>query len=50
MKRGIPAVTARISHDLFFADLPAHERRLNADIAPEFPPSLYARAVWQKRC
>jgi FAD-dependent urate hydroxylase len=48
MKRGIPAVTAGISHDLFFADLPAHEQRLNADIAPEFPPSLYAPAVWRE--
>jgi FAD-dependent urate hydroxylase len=47
MKRGIPAVTARISHDLLFADLPAHEQRLNADIAAEFPASLYAAALWR---
>jgi FAD-dependent urate hydroxylase len=47
MKRGLPAVTARIGHDLFFADIAAHEARLAADIAPEFPESLYAAAVWQ---
>ena len=49
MKRGIPAVTARISHDLFFSDFAAHEQRLSADIAPEFGPSLYAPAVWRGR-
>jgi FAD-dependent urate hydroxylase len=47
MKRGLPAVTARISHDLFFADFAAHEARLAADIAPEFRESLYAAAVWR---
>jgi FAD-dependent urate hydroxylase len=47
MKRGLPAVTARIGHDLFFADFAAHEARLAADIAPEFPESLYAAAVWR---
>jgi FAD-dependent urate hydroxylase len=49
MKRGLPAVTQRISHDLFFADFPAHEQRLNGDIAPEFPESLYAPALWRSR-
>lgn len=47
MKRGLPAVTQRISRDLFFADFPAHERRLTGEIAPEFPPTLYAAAVWR---
>ena len=46
MKRGLPAVTARISRDLFFADFPAHQQRLLGDVAPEFLPELYARAVW----
>jgi FAD-dependent urate hydroxylase len=48
MKRGLPAVTQRISHDLFFADLPAHQQRLTSDIAPEFSKELYAAAVWPK--
>ena len=47
MKRGLPAVTARISRDLFFADFPAHQQRLIGDVAPEFPPELYAAAVWR---
>jgi hypothetical protein len=46
MKRGLPAVTQRISRDLFFADFPAHEKRLTSDIAPEFSEALYAAAVW----
>lgn len=49
MKRGLPAVTQRISRDLFFADFPAHEKRLTSDIAPEFPESLYAAAVWPRQ-
>ncbi len=47
MKRGLPAVTQRISHDLFFADFAAHRQRLTGDIAPEFPEALYAAAVWR---
>jgi cation diffusion facilitator CzcD-associated flavoprotein CzcO len=47
MKRGLPAVTQRISRDLFFADLPDHARRLTSDIAAEFPESLYAAALWR---
>ena len=46
MKRGLPAISARISRDLFFADFPAHERRLTGEIAPEFPEALYAAAIW----
>ncbi len=47
MKRGLPAVSARISRDLFFADFPTHERRLTGEIAPEFPEALYAAAIWK---
>jgi FAD-dependent urate hydroxylase len=46
MKRGLPAVTARISRDLFFADFRAHQQRLMGDVAPEFSDELYAAAVW----
>jgi cation diffusion facilitator CzcD-associated flavoprotein CzcO len=45
MKRGLPAVAARISRDLFFADFPAHQQRLSGDVAPEFTEDLYASAV-----
>ncbi len=47
MKRGLPAVTRRISRDLFFADFPTHQQRLAADVAPEFSADLYAAAVFQ---
>ena len=46
MKRGLPAVTQRISHDLFFADFPTHAERLAGEVAPEFSADLYAAAVW----
>jgi cation diffusion facilitator CzcD-associated flavoprotein CzcO len=45
MKRGLPAVAARISRDLFFADFPAHQQRLLGDVSPEFTEALYASAV-----
>ncbi|HEY1260828.1 MAG TPA: NAD(P)/FAD-dependent oxidoreductase [Stellaceae bacterium] len=45
MKRGLPAVTRRISHDLFMADLGAHEDRLDAAVEPEFASDLYAAAI-----
>jgi cation diffusion facilitator CzcD-associated flavoprotein CzcO len=45
MKRGVPAIVARISRDLFLADLEMHRRRLAADVAPDFPETLYAAAV-----
>jgi cation diffusion facilitator CzcD-associated flavoprotein CzcO len=48
MKRDIPAVVQRISRDLFLADLPAHEARINDDIAADFDASLYAQNVWQR--
>jgi hypothetical protein len=46
MKRGHPAVTAQISRDLFLADFDHHQRRMTGDVAPDFGPELYAKAVW----
>jgi cation diffusion facilitator CzcD-associated flavoprotein CzcO len=46
MRRGVPAIVARISRDLFLADLDAHRSRLTADVAPEFGEELYRGAVW----
>jgi cation diffusion facilitator CzcD-associated flavoprotein CzcO len=48
MKRGLPAVTRRISRDLFFADFLTHQQRLAADVVPEFRADLYAAAVWHR--
>jgi FAD-dependent urate hydroxylase len=45
MKRDIPTVVARISSDLFLADIEAHERRITSDVAPDFSEEIYARAV-----
>jgi FAD-dependent urate hydroxylase len=45
-KRDIPAIVARISRDLFFADLDAHDQRISGPIAPDFGPDLYAASVW----
>ncbi|MGH7092706.1 MAG: hypothetical protein ACREFB_04140, partial [Stellaceae bacterium] len=47
MKRGLAAIVARVSRDLFLADLDAHERRITAEVAPEFGPEIYAGAVWR---
>jgi FAD-dependent urate hydroxylase len=46
-KRDIPSVVARISRDLFLADLSAHEERINAPVAEDFDAALYASAVWR---
>jgi cation diffusion facilitator CzcD-associated flavoprotein CzcO len=46
-KRDIPSVVARISRDLFLADLPAHEQRISGPIAEDFDASLYASSVWR---
>ena len=46
MKRGVAAIVARISRDLFLADLDLHERRLTADVAPDFGAALYEQALW----
>ncbi|HVC53859.1 MAG TPA: NAD(P)/FAD-dependent oxidoreductase [Stellaceae bacterium] len=48
MKRGIAAIVARVSRDLFLADLGAHERRMTAEVAPEFAEEIYAGAVWRR--
>jgi cation diffusion facilitator CzcD-associated flavoprotein CzcO len=45
MKRDIPTIVARISNDLFMADIAEHERRMTADVAPDFTPEIYASAV-----
>jgi cation diffusion facilitator CzcD-associated flavoprotein CzcO len=45
MKRDIPTIVARISSDLFRADIAEHERRMTADVAPDFTPEIYASAV-----
>ncbi len=45
MKRDIPTVVARISSDLFLADIQAHERRITGDVAPDFSDEIYASAV-----
>jgi cation diffusion facilitator CzcD-associated flavoprotein CzcO len=45
-RRHIPAIVARISRDLFFADIDAHDQRINGPIAPDFSPDLYAASIW----
>jgi FAD-dependent urate hydroxylase len=47
MRRDIPLVTARISRDLFLADLDSHEQRITGTVAADFPDDLYASAVWK---
>jgi cation diffusion facilitator CzcD-associated flavoprotein CzcO len=47
MRRDIPLVTARISRDLFLADLDSHEQRMTGGIAADFPDDAYASAVWK---
>jgi FAD-dependent urate hydroxylase len=44
MKRDIPTIVARISNDLFLADLQAHQRRMTSDVAPDFSEEIYASA------
>jgi FAD-dependent urate hydroxylase len=46
-KRDIPAIVARISRDLFLADLASHEERINGSIAEDFSADLYASAIWR---
>ncbi|MDB5655325.1 MAG: hypothetical protein JWQ94_2938 [Tardiphaga sp.] len=45
-RRDIPAIVARISRDLFLADITAHEQRINGVIAEDFDRSFYEKAVW----
>jgi hypothetical protein len=47
MRRDLPLVTARISRDLFLADLDPHEQRMNGTMPADFPPELYAKSVWK---
>ncbi|MFY9509998.1 MAG: SidA/IucD/PvdA family monooxygenase, partial [Rubrivivax sp.] len=47
MRRDVPAAVRRISQDLFLEDLDLHATRAQAEVAPDFGPELYARAVWQ---
>ena len=49
MKRGVPAIVARISRDLFLADLDLHRHRLAADVSPDFTEALYEAAVQHPR-
>lgn len=44
----VPAVVRRISEDLLLADLPQHEARTRADVAPDFGEALYASAIWRR--
>jgi FAD-dependent urate hydroxylase len=45
MKRDIPTIVARISSDLFLADIDAHQRRMTSDVAPDFGSEIYASAI-----
>jgi len=45
IRRDTPAVAARISSDLFLADLSLHERRMTGDVAPDFSEAVYAAAL-----
>jgi hypothetical protein len=47
MRRDIPLAAARISRDLFLADLDKHEQRITGTIAADFPDDVYASAVWK---
>ncbi len=47
MRRDIPLVTARISRDLFLADLDHHEQRMTGTMAADFPDEIYASAIWK---
>jgi FAD-dependent urate hydroxylase len=46
-KRDIPSVVARISRDLFLADLAQHEARINGPVVEDFDAALYASSVWR---
>jgi FAD-dependent urate hydroxylase len=47
MRRDIPLVAARISRDLFLADLDKHEQRITGTIAADFPDEVYESATWK---
>lgn len=49
IRRDVPAIVSRISHDLFFTDWEQHEARITSNkIAPDFEDSLYATALWKQ--
>lgn len=45
MKRDIPTIVARISADLFQADLDVLRKRMIGDVAPDFTDALYRGAI-----
>jgi cation diffusion facilitator CzcD-associated flavoprotein CzcO len=45
MRRDVPAVTARISRDLFLDDLAFHEEVMSGAVAPDFSEAVYAASV-----
>jgi len=47
IKRDVPAVVARISRDLFLADIESHEQRITGTYPAEFGEEAYASAVWR---
>jgi cation diffusion facilitator CzcD-associated flavoprotein CzcO len=49
MRRDLPLVAARISRDLFAADLDRHAARMDGPIPADFGPEAYAAAVWKGR-
>jgi len=49
MRRDIPAVVARVSRDLFLADLDLHHQRMTGPVAADFDEALYRGALAQRR-
>jgi len=47
IRRDTPQVVARISSDLFLADIAWHEQRMVEDVAPDFASTAYASALWR---
>ncbi|MER8961117.1 NAD(P)-binding domain-containing protein [Mesorhizobium sp. M0701] len=47
IRRDVPAVVARISRDLFLADLDSHESRITGSHPAEFGEDAYAASVWR---
>jgi FAD-dependent urate hydroxylase len=45
IRRDTPQVVARISSDLFLADIALHEKRMVEDVAPDFADTSYASAL-----
>jgi len=47
MRRDVPLVTARISRDLFLADVASHEQRMTGTVDADFPDEIYGSAIWR---